>query len=165
MKEYPLLLPAIITFLLASQAFAGGFVVNPSTVRIENVSIGRSFEVLSSTSTDHFLEIFNGEDNPETCSLEFYTCQEAGYPLFLGYDDLPDLHWIRSKNLQIAVPAHKKGYFKGVHITIPEGNGRDGKNYQAVAKVTGTNQSRQGINIEVLVPVFIRTRKEAPGGY
>lgn len=153
-------------------AFAGGFLVDSSYIKVSNVPLGKNFELLATPANNpnsadtpgdqYFLKITNNKAESAKYTIELLTCKDSGYNPVAGYQDIPDLKWIKVENPTIEIPAHEKGYFRGVWIKIPKKKEYYNQRYQVIVKVKGVVNEGQSINVEVVLPLWVITIQKPP---
>lgn len=141
--------------------FAGGILVDPSVIKVSSVTLGKDFELKTSTGVkEYFLSITNTDNKPSKYTVEVLTCKEYGCTPYFGYSDIPDVKWIEIKSPGILVPAKETGYVRDVFIKIPKKKKYYNQRWQAIVKVLKKASAGEMMNLEVILPLWIETERK-----
>lgn len=150
-----------ISFFLVSNLSGNEFLVDPSIIKVDVVAIGKDFELKISTGIKgYFLSIDNRDDKPSKYTVEILSCEQYGCSPYFGYNDIPDIKWIKIKSPEILVPAKQTGYVKNVFVKIPKKKKYYNQRWQAIVKVLKKPSTGEMINLEVVLPLWIETESK-----
>lgn len=147
--------------ILASLLSGAGFLEDPSVIRVDNVVLGKETEIIGlKADGGYFLNIKNTDNTPAVYRIEIISCKAYGSKPQPGYLDIPEKElkkWIKIREKLLKVEAGRTGYVRGVSVKIPKKKEYIGKNFQAIVKVVKEAIPGQSVNLEIVLPLWIRT--------
>lgn len=144
-------------FLLGVNLESSGIFIEPSYVKVYNVTIGKTSELI--TQQGFLLQIINKTAQPAIYEVSFFSCQEMRDSPFWGYEDIPNSGWIVHKSTEIFVPPNNSGRLKNHYIKIPNDKKYYGKRWHATIRVRRKSRQTGIFNFEWLLPLLIETEK------
>lgn len=153
---YILLVTVMLSF--AQNLIATGILVDPSFVKVENVTPGKTVELIGIQNC--FLKIINRNTKAARYRISIISCKEYGKPPNPGYIDIPDTEWFTVKSTEIIVPANTTECVNGFYIKIPKKRRFFNQRYQAIVKVEKKPGTGEMINLEVILPLWIETERK-----
>ncbi|MFH1367829.1 MAG: hypothetical protein ABII64_01755 [Elusimicrobiota bacterium] len=151
---------AALLLLIFPCLCAAEFTVDPSYVRVTGIKPGRAAKLLNDVfQKKYFIGINNLGGETSGYRIDIVSCKEYGIEPHPGYEDIPDVSWIKIKKPVFKVKAGELKKIRDISIKIPKTSGQAGKNYQAIIKVIGEASKYQPVNIEVILPLWIAVSK------
>lgn len=114
----------ILNLFIAPLAFAGGLSSNWGEVRIDNLEVGKTYDLNDFLNTT--FKIMNNFEQEVSLKLSIVTPQDK--ELKPGYLALEDTSWVEVKS-EVAIPAQSQEIIP-IKISIPETEELKGKKYQ-----------------------------------
>lgn len=151
----------LVMFFFNISLVASEILIAPSVISVNNVYVGKEFELLLPAAT-YFLMITNTGNKLMTYKLGVVCCKEYGCSPYFGYTDIKDINWIKYKSFEVIVPARETGYVRDVFIKIPKKKEYYNKKWQAIVKITRLPNPGEGIQLEAVLPLWIETEKKPP---
>ncbi|PIP19209.1 MAG: hypothetical protein COT38_01465 [Candidatus Omnitrophica bacterium CG08_land_8_20_14_0_20_41_16] len=132
-QDVPLLIILVVVFC-TKLVFGAGLEVGPGDIYVDNVSLGKTAAVSTSSREKVKLNIKNKGASACTYSIDILRSAQTTAALGAGYLDIPDVAWIFPETKEILVPPNSAKDVE-LYIKIPKKKEFYNKKYQAVIEV------------------------------
>ncbi|MBU1043857.1 MAG: hypothetical protein KJ915_05600 [Candidatus Omnitrophica bacterium] len=124
LKKYLIALIIILNLFITLPAFAGGLSSNWGEVHIDNLEVGKSYDLNDFLNTT--FKIMNNFDKVILLNISIVKPELS--ELKPGYLVIEDTSWVQVKN-EVIIPAQSQGVVP-INISIPDSDEYKGKKYQ-----------------------------------
>lgn len=150
----------------------GGFGIGPGMVMVEQVQPGADeFDVEAKTGV--VFEVANGTDKEQHFTVSARTAKSCLGSWEMGYDDIPDVAWLRLDKTELDVPANSRAKVK-LYLKIPDQPEHYNRKWMAVVACSPGKPAKGGssvglmvaarVQIETVVKVDASGKHEGPMG-